>query len=135
MARRPLAACLRRTVALVSRRFCRPAGSCPSARKPSSVRHHTEVVPTYTVGHGTRSIDELRDALVRLQPDDAVMCAETLWWKCHRRLIADALTVRGVEVVHLLGVDETQPHKTPAFMRVSDDGWPVYDVGVTRPLL
>jgi uncharacterized protein (DUF488 family) len=31
------------------------------------------------------------------------MCAETLPWRCHRRLIADLLMARGVEVVHLLG--------------------------------
>jgi len=104
-------------------------GLGPSSRHPA---WDTDAFRAYADHMDT---DEFRDALVRLQPDDAVMCAETLWWKCHRRLIADALTVRGVEVVHLLGVDETQPHKTPAFMRVSDDGWPVYDVGVTRPLL
>jgi uncharacterized protein (DUF488 family) len=33
----------------------------------------------------------------------AVMCSETLWWRCHRRMIADALTVRGIDVVHLVG--------------------------------
>jgi uncharacterized protein (DUF488 family) len=43
-------------------------------------------------------------------PPLAVMCAETLWWRCHRRLIADAAVARGTEVVHLLDVDERQPH-------------------------
>ncbi|MBW3669848.1 MAG: DUF488 domain-containing protein [Actinobacteria bacterium] len=40
----------------------------------------------------------------------AVMCSETLWWRCHRRLIADAALARGVDVVHLLGVGKVQPH-------------------------
>lgn len=31
----------------------------------------------------------------------ALMCAELLWWQCHRRIISDYLLVRGVEVVHL----------------------------------
>lgn len=31
----------------------------------------------------------------------AIMCAEVLWWQCHRRLIADVLTAIGVQVVHL----------------------------------
>jgi uncharacterized protein (DUF488 family) len=35
----------------------------------------------------------------------AVMCAEVLWWRCHRRLIADVLTVLGAEVIHIR--DET----------------------------
>jgi uncharacterized protein (DUF488 family) len=40
----------------------------------------------------------------------AFMCAETLWWRCHRRMIADALLGRGVEVVHLMG-SRTEPHR------------------------
>lgn len=43
----------------------------------------------------------LADALERDKP--CFMCAETLPWRCHRRLIADLLSARGVEVVHLLG--------------------------------
>jgi uncharacterized protein (DUF488 family) len=82
-----------------------------------------------------------RDALLRLEEDAAAgpplafMCAETLWWQCHRRLIADALVVRGREVVHLLGPTERQPHKLHPDLRVDDQGWPVYDVNVTGELL
>jgi uncharacterized protein (DUF488 family) len=39
------------------------------------------------------------------------MCAETLWWHCHRRLIAELLHVRGHEVVHLLRPGHRQPHR------------------------
>jgi uncharacterized protein (DUF488 family) len=38
------------------------------------------------------------------------MCAETLWWRCHRRLIAELLHARSHEVVHLLGPHEYEPH-------------------------
>lgn len=34
-----------------------------------------------------------------------LMCAEAVWWRCHRRLIADVLELRGVEVIHIM--DET----------------------------
>lgn len=49
---------------------------------------------------------EFGDALVRLERQaraepTVVMCAETLWWRCHRRLIADALVARGLPVLHL----------------------------------
>ena len=44
------------------------------------------------------------------QPVQCFMCAETPWWKCHRRLIAELLTARGVEVTHLLGPGRRQPH-------------------------
>jgi uncharacterized protein (DUF488 family) len=44
------------------------------------------------------------------QPTPCFMCAETPWWKCHRRLIAELLTARGHEVTHLLGPGRSQPH-------------------------
>lgn len=44
----------------------------------------------------------------------AIMCAETLWWRCHRRLIADALTLDGVEVRHLLDRPPGTPHRLSA---------------------
>lgn len=44
----------------------------------------------------------------------AVMCSETVWWRCHRRIIADVAARRGVEVVHLLDVGKAQPHPPPA---------------------
>jgi uncharacterized protein (DUF488 family) len=50
----------------------------------------------------------LDDALA--EPAPCFMCAETLWWKCHRRLIADLLTARGHEVVHLIRPGESQGH-------------------------
>ena len=45
-----------------------------------------------------------------------LMCAEALWWRCHRALIADALCVRGIEVVHILDAKHTavHPYTSPA---------------------
>lgn len=40
----------------------------------------------------------------------AIMCAETLWWRCHRRLIADALVRDGLQVEHLLDGPAGRPH-------------------------
>jgi uncharacterized protein (DUF488 family) len=57
----------------------------------------------------------------------AIMCAETLWWRCHRRLIADALVVKGLEVVHLgLGTDRV--HVLTQTARVLENGELLYDV-------
>ena len=51
----------------------------------------------------------------------AVMCSETLWWRCHRRLIADAATLlHGVEVVHIDGRGGTEPHRVTGEARVID---------------
>lgn len=53
-----------------------------------------------------------QDALATelVQPTPCFMCAETPWWKCHRRLIAELLTARGHGVTHLLGPGKNQPH-------------------------
>jgi uncharacterized protein (DUF488 family) len=48
----------------------------------------------------------------------AVMCAEAVPWRCHRSLIADALTVRGVQVEHIMTRTQRQPHKLTPFARV-----------------
>ncbi|HKB17704.1 MAG TPA: DUF488 domain-containing protein, partial [Candidatus Dormibacteraeota bacterium] len=48
----------------------------------------------------------------------AIMCAEALPWRCHRSLIADALTVRGVEVRHITSLAEPALHKITPFARV-----------------
>jgi len=40
----------------------------------------------------------------------AIMCAELLWWRCHRRLIADVLTALGIHVIHLRDDGPGTPH-------------------------
>jgi uncharacterized protein (DUF488 family) len=75
---------------------------------------------------------EFREALDRLKDGaakgpTAVMCAETLWWRCHRRLIADALVAGGAEVVHL-GMGRDDRHKLNQAARIDPDGLLVYDV-------
>ena len=51
----------------------------------------------------------LADALA--EPTPCLMCAETPWWRCHRRLIAELLAARGHRVVHLLGPRRREPHR------------------------
>jgi uncharacterized protein (DUF488 family) len=50
----------------------------------------------------------------------AVMCAEALPWQCHRSLIADALSARGVPVKHILSADRIEPHRMTAFAKVTE---------------
>ena len=47
-----------------------------------------------------------------------VMCAESKWWECHRRMIADAVTVRGVDVRHIMSVREAPKHELTPFAHV-----------------
>jgi uncharacterized protein (DUF488 family) len=67
------------------------------------------------------------DALARAEPT-AFMCAETLWWRCHRRLLSDRLTVDGWGVVHLLAPGKSEPHRLWDVARLVD-GRLVYDGG------
>jgi uncharacterized protein (DUF488 family) len=41
----------------------------------------------------------------------AVMCAELLWWRCHRRIISDVLTSLGITVIHIRDIDAAQEHR------------------------
>jgi uncharacterized protein (DUF488 family) len=60
--------------------------------------------------------DEFADGLFELlmlargRPT-VIMCAEVLWWRCHRRLIADVLVVLGLDVIHILGPDKQEMHR------------------------
>ena len=59
-----------------------------------------------------------------------VMCAESLWWRCHRRLLADfAVAARGVPVRHLLHDGRIEEHRLSPGLRRRDDGLLVYDAG------
>jgi uncharacterized protein (DUF488 family) len=65
----------------------------------------------------------------------AVMCAESLWWRCHRRMLADFVTaVRGVPVRHLMHDGRLEEHRLSPGLRLRDDGLLVYDGG-QPPLL
>ncbi len=65
----------------------------------------------------------------------AVMCSEGLWWRCHRRLVADfVLVARGVPVKHLMHDGHVEQHRVSDGLRVRDDGLLVYDAG-QPPLL
>jgi len=48
----------------------------------------------------------------------AIMCAEALWWRCHRSLISDFLKVRGVEVIHILDAAHEEPHPFTSAARI-----------------
>jgi uncharacterized protein (DUF488 family) len=51
----------------------------------------------------------------------AVMCAEAMWWQCHRRLLADALAARGVEVRHIMSAASAPPHEITEFARIEGE--------------
>jgi uncharacterized protein (DUF488 family) len=70
--------------------------------------------------------DEFRAALARLEAaarerPTAIMCAEGLWWQCHRRLISDALSVHGWRVCHIAPDGSLEDHRLTEFARVDGE--------------
>lgn len=65
---------------------------------------------SYAARMGTAEWQEALAAALA-EPEPCFMCAETLWWRCHRRLIAELLLARGHDVVHLLNPGHTEPHR------------------------
>jgi len=77
----------------------------------------------------TEEFRAARDRLIAASPGipTACMCAESLWWRCHRRLLSDALTVAGCEVLHIMDGGRQVPHRLTGSARV-ENGSLVYDV-------
>ena len=57
--------------------------------------------------------------LLASREQTAIMCAEAVPWRCHRSLIADALTIRGLPVGDIMSSSRTQPHVLTPFAKVS----------------
>ena len=57
----------------------------------------------------------------------AILCAEAVPWRCHRRLISDALVARGLQVLHILGPNRADPHELDANARVLPGDRLLYD--------
>ena len=50
----------------------------------------------------------------------AIICAEAVWWRCHRSLISDYLKARGVEVLHILDSNKVEPHPLTSVAKIVD---------------
>ena len=59
----------------------------------------------------------------------AMMCAEAVWWRCHRRLVADHLVAAGDAVVHIMPDGRSVPHELTPFARRNADGTITYPAG------
>lgn len=107
-------------------------GGRRKADEASAVRHPAWRVEAFAAYASHMETPEFRRALGELQEMSdrrraAVMCAEAPWWKCHRRLIADALVSSGAEVVHL-GLGKPEAHHLSEWARLDGNGVLVYDV-------
>ena len=96
--------------ALGGRRPAPPASAIPSPwRTPGFAAYDA-----YMRTDGFRAALSTLEGRAAAGEDLAIMCAETLWWRCHRRLIANALVPDGFEVRHLIDEPPGLVHRTPA---------------------
>jgi uncharacterized protein (DUF488 family) len=75
--------------------------------------------------------EEFRAGLARLRAlghatRSTVMCAESLWWRCHRRIIADYLIAAGEDVFHILGPGHIEPARLTPEARIEPNGTLTY---------
>ena len=116
--------------ALGGRRHGKPRADSPhTAWTVAGFRHYADHIDSEEFAQG---LDQLL-AAARAQRT-AFMCAEALYWRCHRRLIADRLLVSGYQVLHIESRDRAIEHHLPDFARVAG-GRLIYDGGTQLGML
>ena len=86
-----------------------------TAWKNASFRAYADHMESEEFRNGVKDLLELAR-----QSRVAVMCAEALWWRCHRRLISDYLKAEGHAVIHILDQNKTQEHPVTLFSQGLD---------------
>ncbi|HEY4264658.1 MAG TPA: DUF488 domain-containing protein [Micropepsaceae bacterium] len=82
----------------------------------SSFRNYADYAGTEPFREGLSNLREIGH-----RQTSAIMCAEAVWWRCHRRIIADYLLSLGETVFHILGPNKIEPaHLTPAAQQAAD---------------
>jgi uncharacterized protein (DUF488 family) len=108
----------------------------PAAASPHAALRH-EAFRAYADHMETPEFRAGLDDLMRQaeMTPTAVMCSESVWWRCHRRLLADALVLlHGVPVIHLFHDGRLAPHRPSPEARPAGDHL-VYDLGAAPQLL
>ena len=97
---------------LGGRRRARP-DSLNMAWRNESFRGYADYMETNAFRDGVDRLLEIA-ATQRV----ALMCSEAVWWRCHRSMISDYLKVKGVGVIHIMGLEKSEPHPFTSAARV-----------------
>jgi uncharacterized protein (DUF488 family) len=79
----------------------------------ASFRGYADYLQTPEFEAGLAELNDLRKTA-----RTCVMCSEAVWWRCHRRMIADAETARGIPVRHIMSATIAKPHEMTEFAAV-----------------
>jgi len=99
---------------LGGRRKVQP-GSPNTAWRNASFQGYADYIATVEFAEGLAELLELAAS-----KRTALMCAEAVWWRCHRSLIADVLKLRGIEVIHIVDATHTTVHPYTSPARIVD---------------
>ena len=110
----------RHLVALGGRRAPRQ-GSPNTAWHNRSFRGYADHARTAEFAQGLAALREI----ARTAPT-AMMCSEALWWRCHRRLVADRIVAAGDVVLHIASDGRSSPHQITPFASLDADGTITY---------
>ena len=113
--------------ALGGRRKAQP-GPSASAWRNASFRGYAEHLRSDEFANGLQQLLSLA-----AQRRTAMMCAEVLWWRCHRSMVADVLKLKGIEVMHIQDEQRLTRHPFTSPAR-QVEGLLSYDEGVGEPL-
>src|SRR5215471_1696867 len=93
----------------------KPTGdSQNTAWRNASFRGYADYMATEEFLKGVERLLDLAAEVGRT----AIMCAEAVWWRCHRSLISDYLKARGIEVMHILNANKTEAHPYTSAARI-----------------
>jgi len=87
-----------------------------TAWRNESFRGYADHMETAEFASGIARLQKMADG----HGATAIMCAEVVWWRCHRSLIADYLKAHGVEVIHIIDASKTEPHPFTSAARIVD---------------
>ena len=90
---------------LGGRRKPRP-DSKNTAWRVEAFRGYADYMETPEFAAGLKRLLEMSQAI----GPTAIMCAEAVWWRCHRGLLSDYLKARGLEVIHIMDAKKSEPH-------------------------
>ncbi len=77
-------------------------------------RAYADFMQTAEFEHGLQELNDLRK-----KRRVCVLCSESVWWRCHRRLIADAEVARGIPVKHIMSATSAKQHELTVFAAVN----------------
>ena len=101
---------------LGGRRKARP-DSHNMAWRNASFRGYADYMETEEFHKGVERLLDLANKVGRT----AIMCAEAVWWRCHRALISDYLKVRGIGVTHIVDAKKIESHLFTSAAQIVDD--------------